>query len=366
MRMVLLQSIDSHWREHLAALDYLRQGIHLRGYAQKNPKQEYKREAFELFCAAARPGEDGGHARADDGAHPDAGAGGAGRRGARGAGRAQVSNVTYTHPNEDGSGSEERRCASGRAQCRRSAATTLPLRQRQEVQALPRQADLALGPRRASRPATRGLRAVRRQRPRSALASDIATAGGAMPVNLAAPNAADLHPVPGVAHRHRDGRRAQGEPPRPDASSRSTRARASPACSRRTASAPRRCRCAASTWRRAAASARCWSTPAMPTPAPATTAWRVRARPARRWRGSSARARAGAAVLDRRDHGDAAGRSHRGRPAGGAGRPARRTTGREAAAGDHDHRHGAQGGVAAGARSAARPSPSPASPRAPA
>ncbi len=49
MRMVLLQSIDSHWREHLAALDYLRQGIHLRGYAQKNPKQEYKREAFELF-----------------------------------------------------------------------------------------------------------------------------------------------------------------------------------------------------------------------------------------------------------------------------------------------------------------------------
>jgi preprotein translocase subunit SecA len=50
MRMVLLQSIDTHWREHLAALDYLRQGIHLRGYAQKNPKQEYKREAFELFA----------------------------------------------------------------------------------------------------------------------------------------------------------------------------------------------------------------------------------------------------------------------------------------------------------------------------
>jgi preprotein translocase subunit SecA len=49
MRAVLLQSIDSHWREHLSALDYLRQGIHLRGYAQKNPKQEYKREAFELF-----------------------------------------------------------------------------------------------------------------------------------------------------------------------------------------------------------------------------------------------------------------------------------------------------------------------------
>ena len=50
MRMVLLQNIDSHWREHLSALDYLRQGIHLRGYAQKQPKQEYKREAFELFA----------------------------------------------------------------------------------------------------------------------------------------------------------------------------------------------------------------------------------------------------------------------------------------------------------------------------
>ena len=48
-RAVMLQSLDMHWREHLAALDHLRQGIHLRGYAQKNPKQEYKREAFELF-----------------------------------------------------------------------------------------------------------------------------------------------------------------------------------------------------------------------------------------------------------------------------------------------------------------------------
>ena len=48
-RGVMLQGVDSHWREHLAALDHLRQGIHLRGYAQKNPKQEYKREAFELF-----------------------------------------------------------------------------------------------------------------------------------------------------------------------------------------------------------------------------------------------------------------------------------------------------------------------------
>jgi preprotein translocase subunit SecA len=48
-RAVMLQSLDTHWREHLSALDHLRQGIHLRSYAQKNPKQEYKREAFELF-----------------------------------------------------------------------------------------------------------------------------------------------------------------------------------------------------------------------------------------------------------------------------------------------------------------------------
>jgi len=48
-RSVMLQALDNHWREHLAALDHLRQGIHLRSYAQKNPKQEYKREAFELF-----------------------------------------------------------------------------------------------------------------------------------------------------------------------------------------------------------------------------------------------------------------------------------------------------------------------------
>ncbi len=101
-RMIFLQSIDQHWREHLAALDYLRQGIHLRGYAQKNPKQEYKREAFELFsqlldvvkmdvtrilmtvriqsreevAEAAEAIED----RAD-----------------------AISNITYTHPNEDGS-----------------------------------------------------------------------------------------------------------------------------------------------------------------------------------------------------------------------------------------------------------------------
>jgi preprotein translocase subunit SecA len=48
-RSLMLQTLDSQWRDHLANLDHLRQGIHLRGYAQKNPKQEYKRESFELF-----------------------------------------------------------------------------------------------------------------------------------------------------------------------------------------------------------------------------------------------------------------------------------------------------------------------------
>jgi preprotein translocase subunit SecA len=109
MRMVLLQSLDTHWREHLAALDYLRQGIHLRGYAQKNPKQEYKREAFELFSQLldsvklevtrtlltvriqtreqAEELEQAAQAIEES--------------------ATQLSNVTYTHPNEDGSVSSE-------------------------------------------------------------------------------------------------------------------------------------------------------------------------------------------------------------------------------------------------------------------
>ena len=49
-RSVMLQILDSHWKEHLAAMDHLRQGIHLRGYAQKDPKQEYKRESFDMFA----------------------------------------------------------------------------------------------------------------------------------------------------------------------------------------------------------------------------------------------------------------------------------------------------------------------------
>ncbi|KAB2873376.1 MAG: preprotein translocase subunit SecA [Burkholderiaceae bacterium] len=106
MRMVLLQSIDSHWREHLAALDYLRQGIHLRGYAQKNPKQEYKREAFELFAQlldlvklevtrllmTVRIQSQEQVSEAAQAIEERAG---------------QVGNMTYMHPNEDGSVSEE-------------------------------------------------------------------------------------------------------------------------------------------------------------------------------------------------------------------------------------------------------------------
>ncbi len=106
MRMILLQSIDSHWREHLAALDYLRQGIHLRGYAQKNPKQEYKREAFELFSQlldvvkmdvtrvlmTVRIQSQEEVAQAAEAIEERA---------------ERISNVTYTHPNEDGSVSQE-------------------------------------------------------------------------------------------------------------------------------------------------------------------------------------------------------------------------------------------------------------------
>jgi preprotein translocase subunit SecA len=106
MRMVLLQSIDSHWRDHLAALDYLRQGIHLRGYAQKNPKQEYKREAFELFSQLLDVVKSevtrillNVQIQSQDQATQAAEA--IEQR------ASQVSNVTYTHPNEDGSVSAE-------------------------------------------------------------------------------------------------------------------------------------------------------------------------------------------------------------------------------------------------------------------
>jgi preprotein translocase subunit SecA len=101
-RMVLLQNMDSNWREHLASLDYLRQGIHLRGYAQKNPKQEYKREAFELFgqlldtvklevtrmlMTVKIQSREEAQAAAQAIEHQGE----------------SISNVTYTHPDEDGS-----------------------------------------------------------------------------------------------------------------------------------------------------------------------------------------------------------------------------------------------------------------------
>ena len=106
MRMIFLQSIDQHWREHLSALDYLRQGIHLRGYAQKDPKQEYKREAFELFgnlldvikmdvtrsLMAVRVRSADEVAEATEAIEERA---------------ERISNLTYTHPNEDGSVSQE-------------------------------------------------------------------------------------------------------------------------------------------------------------------------------------------------------------------------------------------------------------------
>jgi preprotein translocase subunit SecA len=114
MRMILLQSIDQHWREHLAALDYLRQGIHLRGYAQKNPKQEYKREAFELFSQlldvvkmdvtrvlmSVRIQSEEEVARAAEAIEERA---------------EHISNVTYTHPNDDGSVSQEPELAAAGA-----------------------------------------------------------------------------------------------------------------------------------------------------------------------------------------------------------------------------------------------------------
>lgn len=115
IRMILLQSIDTHWREHLAALDYLRQGIHLRGYAQKNPKQEYKREAFELFgqmldaiktdvtrmLMTVRIQSQDEATRAAEAMEAQA---------------ESISNVRYTHPAEDGSVVEEQDVATAVAE----------------------------------------------------------------------------------------------------------------------------------------------------------------------------------------------------------------------------------------------------------
>ena len=100
-RSVLLQSLDSNWREHLSALDYLRQGIHLRGYAQKQPKQEYKREAFELFSQMLDTVKNEVtrvliNVRVQTREQADEAAGSISQQAER------VSNVTYTAPSETG------------------------------------------------------------------------------------------------------------------------------------------------------------------------------------------------------------------------------------------------------------------------
>ncbi len=301
MRMVLLQSIDSHWREHLAALDYLRQGIHLRGYAQKNPKQEYKREAFELFCAAARRGEDGGHAHADDGAHPVAGAGGRGGRGHRGAGLAASATSPTRIPTRTAACRTSADVATAVAACDAAGAEgrpqrTLPLRQRQEVQELPRQAGLI--------------------------------EGAAMPVNLLPPDPSHLHAVAGVeigiamAGVRKADRRDLTVVTLGRGQQRRRRVHRQPLLRRAGAAVPR----APGQRHRACA-------PSLVNTgnANAGTGADGLARARSHLRGAGApsghRARAGAAVFDRRDHGDAAARAHRGRAAGGAGRCWPPTTG---------------------------------------
>jgi preprotein translocase subunit SecA len=109
---VMLQSLDSHWREHLSALDHLRQGIHLRGYAQKKPKQEYKREAFELFSAHADRDQDRGHADHHHGAGPRAG-GRAGRT-ARRAGQRRVPARRLRRGQDFAEAAPQRRCPRSR------------------------------------------------------------------------------------------------------------------------------------------------------------------------------------------------------------------------------------------------------------
>ena len=99
-RAIMLQSLDTHWREHLSALDHLRQGIHLRGYAQKNPKQEYKREAFELFSLLLET------IKTEVTKHPDDGAGPQRRKScSRSRSRKRRRNVQYQHAEFDDGGS---------------------------------------------------------------------------------------------------------------------------------------------------------------------------------------------------------------------------------------------------------------------
>ena len=117
IRMVLLQSIDHHWREHLAALDYLRQGIHLRGYAQKNPEAGIQARGLRAVQPAARCGQGRCDARADDGAHPEPGRGRARRRGDRAARRRDEQRDL--HPPQRRWQRCHRECGRGR-RCRRA------------------------------------------------------------------------------------------------------------------------------------------------------------------------------------------------------------------------------------------------------
>ena len=150
---VMLNVLDQSWKEHLARMDYLRQGIHLRGYAQKQPKQEYKREAFELFSEMldkvkrevvtllARV-----RIRSED----EVAAAGSRRNAAQA--EAQAQQMQFQHPDAGGYGADEEAAqvqarSSGVPQVRLRRAEgrpqrSVPLRQRQEVQALPRPADL--------------------------------------------------------------------------------------------------------------------------------------------------------------------------------------------------------------------------------
>jgi len=149
-RAVMLQSIDTHWREHLAALDYLRQGIHLRGYAQKQPKQEYKREAFELFGAMldSIKREVTRHLMAVQVRSQEEVE--AAERKAEEAARA-LKNLQYQHADfSPGVGDEAAEQVSKRARALRAlvdqgrAQRSVSLRLGQEVQAVPRQARLGV------------------------------------------------------------------------------------------------------------------------------------------------------------------------------------------------------------------------------
>ena len=256
----MLQTLDHHWRDHLAALDHLRQGIHLRGYAQKNPKQEYKREAFELFSDMLdRIKQDVVKVVLTvHRAHR------AGRAGGRGSRRPSPTSSTSTpattrrwRPRPTAAMS---RCAAAAVHARRREGRPqrpVPVRLGQEIQALPRARSRAIGLDHGTADESR------RRRFRSVDARPLHAAHRRIAVARAG------------RHAGRDrGNDQELEPRRRPARPLRCAARSRPACSRRTASAPRRSPCAASTSRGsmppAATSARSSSMPATPTRAPAS------------------------------------------------------------------------------------------------